>query len=127
MAVAVGLVASAGQAIFKGAKKFLQKKAVKIASKAAMIRSKAGERAGKLEKASTLINKVTGGSDMGEQSDNPIKDSGRQLAAAVSNIKEKAIREGVVLGAPKPGMSMGTIAIAAIAALVLLPAILKKR
>ena len=125
--MAVGIVASAGSAIFKGAKKFLQKRAVKIASKAANIRSKAGDRAGKLEKASNLINSVTGGSNMGEQSDNPIKDSGRQLQTAVTNIKEKAIREGVILGAPKPGMNMGTLAIAAIAALVLLPSLMKRR
>lgn len=126
MAVAIGVVASAAGSVLKSAKKFLAKRAGKLAAKAVQVRQAANMKAGKLDEASTLINKLTG-SDIGEVSSSPIKDSGKKLAREVVNIKEKAIREGVVLGGKSQSMGMGAIIIGIIAALVLLPNLLKSR
>lgn len=126
MAVAIGVVASAAGSVLKSAKKFLAKRAGKLAAKAVQVRQAANMKAGKLDEASSLLNKITG-SDVGNVSSNPIKDSGKNLAREVKNIKEKAVREGIILGGKPQGMGMGAVIIGIIAALVLLPNLLKSR
>lgn len=126
--MAVLLAGIAGQAIVKGAKKFLSSKKGQMIAKAAAGRIKQkiqGGKAGKfLNNAKTTINKITS-SDMGENSDNPIRSSSKSLVAD-GRIVEKSMLDGIVLGGSKSG-GMGGILIAAIAALVLLPALMKRR
>jgi len=122
------LASIAGQAIVKGAKKFLASKGGKMIAKAAAARIKQKIQGGKASKflnnAKNTINKVTS-SDLGENADNPIRSSSKALVAD-GRIIEKSQADGIVLGGSKSG-GMGGLAIAAIAALVLLPALMKKR
>jgi hypothetical protein len=126
--MAIVLASIAGQAIFKGAKKFLASKGGKLIAKAAASRIQQKVKSGKASKflnsAKNTINKMTS-SDMGENADNAIRTSSKALIAD-GRIVEKSQSDGVVLGGSKSG-GMGGILIAAIAALVLLPALTKKR
>lgn len=121
--MAVLLAGVAGQAILKGAKRFL---AGKSGAKLAQVRAKikSGKALKFLNNAKQTINKITS-SDMGENSDNPIRSSSKSLVAD-GRIIQKSQADGIVLGGSKSGGGMGLI-IAAVAALILLPAILKKR
>lgn len=126
--MAVVLASIAGQAILKGAKKFLASKGKQMIAKAAVAKIqqkiKSGKAAKFLNNAKATINKVTS-SELGENADNPIRQSSKALVAD-GRIVEKSQADGIVLGGSKSGGGMGLI-IAAVAALVLLPAILKKR
>lgn len=126
MPVILGSIA--GQAIIKGAKKFLASKGGKMIAKATAARIKQKIQGGKaakfLNNAKDTINKVTS-SELGEYADNPIRESSRALVAD-GRIIEKSQENGIVLGGTKSS-GMGGFAIAAIAALVLLPALMKKR
>ena len=121
MSVILGSIA--GQAILKSAKKFAARKGV---AKLAQIRAKikSGKAAKFLNSAKATINKVTS-SELGENADNPIRQSSKALVAD-GRIIEKSQADGIVLGGSKSSGGMGLI-IAAVAALVLLPAIMKKR
>ena len=126
MAVGVGLVASAAGTLLKSAKKFLQKRAGKLAAKAVQVRSAANMKAGKIQEASSLLNKLSG-ADIGEVSSNPIKNSEKMLSAQNPDIAKKAERDGIVLGGKKQGINIGLIIALVVGAFFLIPAISKRR